>query len=80
MRNEMVGAVVRRALEHPEFRSSLIENPESALKTHGFALESEDMNEIRKIRRSLSSKSASDVEKELVTIAEEYGIEPAPRA
>lgn len=79
MRNEMVGAVVRRALEHPEFRTSLLENPEVALRNHGFALESEDMNEIQRIRRSLETKSEQDVEQQLVTIAEEYGIEPTSR-
>jgi hypothetical protein len=72
----MVGAIVRRAMEHPEFRSSLLENPEDALKTHGFALESEDLDEIHRIRRSLQDKSAKDIEQELITIAEDYGIHP----
>src|ERR1043166_8749499 len=43
MRNEMIGAVVRRAMEHPEFRRRLIENPQDALQTHGFALEEPEM-------------------------------------
>lgn len=76
MRNEMVGAVVRRAIEHPEFRSALMEDPEAALRSHGFALDGEDLEEIHKIRRSLGEKDAQDVEQELVTIAEDYGIEP----
>lgn len=76
MRNEMVGAVVRRAMEQPEFRAALLQDPELALRTHGFALESEDLNEIHKIRRSLGEKDAEDVERELVTIAEDYGIQP----
>ena len=29
MRNEMIGAVVRRAIEHPEFRKKLVENPQA---------------------------------------------------
>ena len=40
MRNEMIGAVVRRAIEHPEFRQRLVENPQEALSAHGFVLES----------------------------------------
>ena len=43
MRNEMIGAVVRRAIEHPEFCRRLIDNPQEALATHGFALEDSDM-------------------------------------
>ena len=43
MRNEMIGAVVRRAIEHPEFRRRLIESPREALTDHGFALEDEEM-------------------------------------
>ena len=30
MRNEMIGAIVRRAIEHPEFRRRLIESPQSS--------------------------------------------------
>ncbi|HUF18253.1 MAG TPA: hypothetical protein VMS12_09450 [Thermoanaerobaculia bacterium] len=77
MRNEMVGAVVRRAIEHPEFRAALMEDPELALHSHGFALESDDLAEIQKIQRTLGEKDGADVEQELVTIAEEYGIQPA---
>ena len=39
MRNEMIGAIVRRAIEHPEFRRRLIDSPQDALQSHGFALE-----------------------------------------
>ena len=74
MRNEMIGAVVRRALEHPEFRQRLIDNPQEALAAHGFALEQADLAEIEKIRTQLSGKD--DVEQRLVTIAERYGLEP----
>ena len=77
MRNEMIGAVVRRAIEHPEFRRRLIESPQEALQAHGFALESEDLAEIEKIRTSLGE--AGDVEQRLVSIAETYGVDPRPR-
>jgi hypothetical protein len=49
MRNEMIGAVVRRAIEHPEFRRRLVEDPREALTTHGFALEDAELAEIDKI-------------------------------
>lgn len=75
MRNEMIGAVVRRAIEHPEFRQQLIDNPQSALEAHGFQLESEEMAQIEKIRGDLRGE---DVEQRLVTIAEGYGVEPQP--
>jgi len=71
MRNEMIGAVVRRAMEHPEFRRRLIENPQDALRAHGFALEEPEMAEIERIRTRLGGE---DVERELVTIAEQYGV------
>ena len=74
MRNEMIGAVVRRAIEHPEFRRRLIDNPEEALHAHGFALEDSDLAEIEKIRTHLGE--SGDVEKQLVTIAEQYGVHP----
>jgi hypothetical protein len=74
MRNEMIGAVVRRAREHPEFRQRLIDSPLEALAAHGFALEQVDLAEIEKIRTTLGD--GSDVEQKLVTIAEQYGIEP----
>jgi HSP90 family molecular chaperone len=73
MRNEMIGAVVRRAMEHPEFRRLLIENAHDALQAHGFALEEPEMAEIEQIRTRLGG---DDVEKELVTMAEQYGVTP----
>ena len=79
MRNEMIGAVVRRAIEHPEFRKRLIESPEEALQSHGFALESAEMAEIEKIRSSIgSSNDGKDVEQQLISIAETYGVHPRP--
>ena len=74
MRNEMIGAVVRRAIEHPEFRQRLIDNPQEALTAHGFALEKSDLDEIEKIRTHL--RGAEDIEQQLVTIAENYGLKP----
>jgi hypothetical protein len=75
MRNEMIGAVVRRAIEHPEFRRRLVDNPQDALQAHGFALEDAEMAEIERIRGSLSG-SGDDVEQRLVSIAEQYGVRP----
>lgn len=74
MRNEMIGAVVRRAMEHPEFRRRLVENPQEALTTHGFALESNEMAEIERISATLG-EPGDDVEQKLVRIAEAYGID-----
>jgi len=74
MRNEMIGAVVRRAIEHPEFRRRLVENPQDALTTHGFALESNEMAEIERISTTLGEPGA-DAEQKLVRIAEAYGID-----
>jgi len=74
MRNEMIGAVVRRAKEHPEFRQRLMDNPQEALAAHGFALEPADLAEIEKIRTQL--RAGDDVQQQLVTIAEHYGLEP----
>jgi len=74
MRNEMIGAVVRRAIEHPEFRQRLIDNPQEALAAHGFALEQSDLAEIEKIRTRLRDRD--DAEQQLVTIAEKYGLNP----
>ena len=76
MRNEMIGAVVRRAIEHPEFRRRLVEDPQDALTAHGFALEDAEMAEIEQIRTTISS--GRDVERQLVTIAEKYGVQPRP--
>jgi len=80
MRNEMIGAVVRRAIEHPEFRRKLIESPQDALQSHGFALESAEMEEIEKIRTSIGQPADGndDVEQRLVSIAERYGVQPRP--
>jgi hypothetical protein len=80
MRNEMIGAIVRRAIEHPEFRRKLIESPQDALQSHGFALESAEMEEIEKIRTSLGSGADEngDIEQRLVRIAENYGVHPRP--
>ena len=76
MRNEMIGAIVRRAIEHPEFRRRLIDSPQDALQAHGFALESAEMAEIERIRTSIGS--GDDVEQKLVGIAEQYGVDPRP--
>jgi hypothetical protein len=74
MRNEMIGAVVRRAMEHPEFRRRLMENPQEALAAHGFVLEATDMAEIETIRTQL--RNGGDAEQKLVSIAENYGLKP----
>lgn len=74
MRNEMIGAVVRRAMEHPEFRRKLIDNPQEALTSHGFALGEAELAEIEKIRGTLGNPDG-DVERRLVTIAEQYGLQ-----
>ena len=79
MRNEMIGAVVRRAIEHPEFRRRLIDNPQEALEAHGFALEEPDMVEIEIIRGELRGSQSADVEQQLVTVAERYGVHPRPQ-
>lgn len=76
MRNEMIGAIVRRAIEHPEFRRRLIDSPEEALRTHGFALADAEMAEIERIRTSISTGEGEDVETKLVSIAEHYGVHP----
>jgi len=73
MRNEMIGAVVRRAIEHPEFRRRLVEDPKDALTSHGFALESNEMAEIERISATLGD-APDDVETKLVQLAEAYGI------
>jgi len=73
MRNEMIGAVVRRAIEHPEFRRRLVDDPRNALSDHGFALEDAEMAEIERIRTNLGA-SGDDVEQRLVSIAEQYGV------
>ena len=75
MRNEMIGAVVRRAIEHPEFRRRLIDDPQSALRDHGFALEQAEMAELERIRGNISGTGV-DTEQQLRTIAEEYGVKP----
>jgi hypothetical protein len=75
MRNEMIGAVVRRAIEHPEFRKKLVENPQEALSSHGFALEDNEMAEIERLRGNMSGE---DVEQQLISIAEQYGVQPRP--
>lgn len=67
MRNEMIGAVVRRAVEHPEFRRRLLEDPREALAAHGFVLEDSDMAEIEKIRN----------DQQFNTMAEQYGLSKA---
>lgn len=73
MRNEMIGAVVRRAIEHPEFCRRLIDNPQEALSAHGFALEDSDLAEIESISGQLRG---TDAEQKLVSIAEQYGVHP----
>lgn len=78
MRNEMIGAVVRRAIEHPEFRRRLLDSPQDALQSHGFALEEAEMAELERIRTSLGSGEGRDVEQRLVGIAEQYGVRPRP--
>jgi hypothetical protein len=78
MRNEMIGAIVRRAIEHPEFRRRLIDSPQDALQSHGFALEDAEMAELERIRTTLGDGGGNDVEQRLVSIAEQYGVHPRP--
>ena len=78
MRNEMIGANVRRAIEHPEFREKLLSDPHTALSSHGFALEQREMDELDRIRKTVGE--GKDSEKELIEIAEQYGVHPEPHA
>jgi hypothetical protein len=55
----------------------LIDSPQEALQSHGFALESAEMAELEKIRTSLGDPG-EDVEQRLVSIAEHYGVQPRP--
>jgi hypothetical protein len=73
MRNEMIGAVVRRPIEHPEFRRRLVEDPREALTMHGFVLEDADMAELENIRTKIGNDDAAQ---QLVTIAGHYGLNP----
>lgn len=73
MRNEMIGAVVRRAIEHPEFRRRLVDDPRNALTDHGFALEDAELAEIERLRTNLGG-SGEDIEQRLVSLAEQYGV------
>jgi hypothetical protein len=73
MRNEMIGAVVRRAIEHPEFRDALLQDPGQALQNHGFVLEADDFAEIERLRQSIGQRE--DAETALRSIADDYGIE-----
>ncbi len=73
MRDEMLAAVVRRAMEHDEFRRGLVEEPRQTLKDHGFALEEEEFAEIDKLSTEIS---ADDSRAALQRIADRYGVEP----
>lgn len=74
MRNEMIGAVVRRAIEHPEFRKRLVDDPHEALRAHGFALNQADLDEIGRIREGMGEDDdAAAVH--LKSIAHQYGLE-----
>ena len=75
MRNEMVGAVVRRAMEEPEFRQQLVNDPEETLRAHGFVLEEEDYREIEGLRGDLTGEGANLAQK-LANLASRYGINP----
>ncbi|HEX6098850.1 MAG TPA: hypothetical protein VF432_21220 [Thermoanaerobaculia bacterium] len=70
---------MRRAIEHPEFRRRLMDSPQEALQSHGFALEQEDLAELEKIRTTLG-EPGEDVEQRLVSIAEQYGVHPRPQS
>ena len=72
MRDEMMTAVIRRALEHPEFRDRLVREPERALADHGFALEDDELSEIR----ALQAGRQEDIEQRLSSIAERFGVDP----
>ncbi|HXI12208.1 MAG TPA: hypothetical protein VNM92_06145 [Thermoanaerobaculia bacterium] len=75
MRNEMIGAVVRRAIEHPEFRKKLMADPDEALRSHGFALNQTDLAEIGRIRETMGNDDES-ASVHLKNIAHQYGLEP----
>ena len=72
LRDEMLAAVVRRALENTEFRQELFSDPDAALDAHGFALEDEEMNELREI----ASRPAGEAEGLLEKLARRFGVDP----
>lgn len=73
MRDEMLAAVIRRAMEHDEFRRGLVQEPRQTLRDHGFALEEAEFQEIEKMRSELGS---DDSRQALEKIADRYGVEP----
>ena len=75
MHNEMMGALVRRAIEHPDFRQHLLSNPREALQAHGFALEQEDLRQVEAMTASYRGRGDEEVEKALYGLAERFGVE-----
>ncbi|MBW3672359.1 MAG: hypothetical protein KY432_11895 [Acidobacteria bacterium] len=73
MRDEMLAAVIRRAMEHDEFRQGLVDEPRQTLQNHGFALEEPEFKEIEKIGSELGSDNSREA---LEKIADRYGVEP----
>lgn len=72
MRDEMMAAVIRRALEHPEFHEQLMRDPEAALDAHGFALEDEELSEIKR----LGSAGDGSSREQLRAAALRFGVDP----
>lgn len=73
MRDEMLAAVIRRAMEHDDFRRELVAEPRKALDDHGFALEDEEFQAIENLRGEMKT---GDSREALERIAERYGVEP----
>lgn len=75
VRDKMIGAIVRRAIEHPEFREQLMSNPRAALEEHGFALGDEDFKALERVRAQAGG-DPERVEAALLALAQRYGIDP----
>ena len=71
----MMGAVIRRALEHPEFRTELMKDTRAALESHGFALNDEDFAALSGVLKGAGGDSEI-ARYELIELAGKYGIDP----
>lgn len=73
MRDSMLTAILKRAMEDETFRKALEANPKEALRDHGFAIPDAERDQILNLTTELgSAESRSDLEK----IAVKYGLEP----
>jgi hypothetical protein len=66
MRDDVLMALVDKAIEDPEFRAAARQDPEGAVKAAGFELQDDELEAVKEAQRQTAGMSDDELDQALV--------------